>query len=77
MNMEPEDELEALKEQEIRVQKDLNHLSCFLNGRDIRVDIMFARKRGIRSCMPAFESFSLSGAAVRERLNRVQIPVAE
>jgi hypothetical protein len=75
--MEPEDELEALQEQEIRVQKDLNHLSRFLNGRNLRVDIMFSRRRGIRSCLPAFETFSLCGVTVRERLSRVQAPVAE
>lgn len=77
MNMEPLQETEAGREQEIQVQKDLHHLSSSLNGENLNADIMFAKKRGIRSCAPPFDTHPGAGTAVRERLKRVQPPPVE
>lgn len=77
MTMEPGDEGDAAREQELRVQKDLHNLSSSLNGRDLSAEVMFAKQRGIRSCTPPFDTHPVNGAVVRERLNRVQPPPAE
>ncbi len=74
MNMEPGNETDAGKEQEIQVQKDLRHLSSSLNGENLNADIMFSKKRGIRSCTPSFDTLTANGTAVSERLKRVQPP---
>jgi len=75
--MEPVQERDAGEEQEIRVQNDLRHLSSSLNGENLSADIMFAKKRGIRSCTPPFDTLPDKDTAVRERLKRVQPPPSE
>jgi hypothetical protein len=64
-------------DQEIQVQKDLRYLSSSLNGDNLNADIMFSKKRGIRSCTPPFDAHSGNGAAVNDRLKRVQMPPSE
>jgi len=72
--MELGPEVDAVSEQELQVQKDLLHLSTSLNGENLNAEVMFAKKRGIRSCTPSFDCHPLNGAIVRERLNRVHPP---
>jgi hypothetical protein len=69
--MEPGDE------QQIQVQRDLQHLTRTLNAENLNAEIMFAKNRGIRSCTPPFDSLPGNGMAVRERLKRVQPPPVE
>lgn len=64
----------ARKEQEVRVQDDLRHLSNSLHGNDLKPEVMFAKGRNIRSCTPSFE---IAEHGVRERLKRVQPPEEE
>jgi hypothetical protein len=75
--MEPVQEMDPGVEQEIRVQKDLQHLSSSLNGENLNADIMFAKNRGIRSCTPPLDRLPGNGSVVRERLKRVQPPPSE
>jgi hypothetical protein len=77
MDMEPGEETDAGKEQEIQVQKDLRHLSSSLNGENLNAEVMFAKNRGIRSCTPPFDTHPVNGAVVSERLKRVQPPPVE
>jgi hypothetical protein len=77
MNMEPGNETDAGKEQEIQVQKDLRHLSSSLNGENLKADVMFAKGRNIRSCTPPFDTPPGNDTAVSERLKRVQPPPSE
>jgi hypothetical protein len=64
--------MEEQDEQDLQVKKDLAHLSRTLTSENLNPDVMFARKRGIRSCAPAL---GLHGnGTVSERLKRVQLP---
>jgi hypothetical protein len=75
--MSPGGEQDTRKEQDIRVQKDLRLLSSSLNGDNLDADILFATARGIRSCTPSFDAHADNGAAVSDRLKRVQMPPLE
>lgn len=63
-------------EDELDVRKDLRHLTSTLTPDNLRPDVMFARKRGIRSCTPPLSS-AASDSMVNERLRRVPPPDAE
>jgi hypothetical protein len=65
--------MEEQDEQDLQVKKDLAHLSRILTSENLNPDIMFARKRGIRSCAPALGPAQGNGT-VTERLKRVQVP---
>jgi hypothetical protein len=65
--------MEEPDEQDLQVKKDLAHLTRTLTSENLNPDVMFAKKRGIRSCAPAFESGQENGS-VSERLKRVQTP---
>jgi len=69
--------MDAGKELGIQVQNDLRHLISSLNGDNLNAEIMFATKRGIRSCTPPFEKFPGNDTSVRERLKRIQPPSAD
>jgi hypothetical protein len=60
-------------EQDLQVKKDLAHLTRTLTSDNLNPDVMFAKKRGIRSCTPAIEQVPGNGT-VSERLKRVQPP---
>jgi len=77
MDMEPGDETDAGGEQETQVQKDLRHLSSSLNGENLNADVMFAKRRNIRSCTPPFDTLPGNDTAVTDRLKRVQPPPSE
>ncbi|HUH78372.1 MAG TPA: hypothetical protein VLY83_00595 [Methanoregula sp.] len=68
--------MDTAEDQDIDVRKDLHHLTSTLTADDLKPEVMFARKRGIRSCTPPFTS-SANGNAVNERLKRVPPPEAE
>jgi len=56
--------------QEQQVKKDLAHLTRTLTSENINPSVMFAGKRGIRSCTPALEKSGI----VAEKLKKVQMP---
>jgi hypothetical protein len=62
--------METDEAQELRVKKDLAHLTRTLTSEDLDPAVMFTKKRGIRSCTPAIEQ----NGTVSERLKRVQTP---
>ena len=68
--------MENAEDQDIDVRKDLHHLTCTLTSEGIKPELMFAKKRGIRSCTPPLSS-SASDTMVNERLKRVPPPEAE
>jgi hypothetical protein len=65
--------MEEPDEQDLQVKKDLAHLTRTLTSENLNPEVMFARKRGIRSCAPALGSAQGNGT-VTERLKRVQLP---
>jgi hypothetical protein len=65
--------MEEPDEQDLQVKKDLAHLTRTLTSDNLNPDVMFANKRGIRSCTPAIEPV-LGNGGVSERLKRVQPP---
>jgi len=65
--------MDTAEDQELDVRKDLNHLTSTLTPDDLKPDVMFAKKRGIRSCTPPLSS-AASGSMVNERLRRVPPP---
>ena len=64
------------KEEEAAIQKDIQYLTRTLTPDNLDANVMFAKKRGIRSCTPPFDAQE-SGPNVRERLKRVQPPEEE
>ncbi len=64
-------------EEDLDVRKDLQHLTCTLTSENLDPDVMFAKKRGIRSCTPPLSSDEAGGHIVNERLRRVPAPDAE
>jgi len=64
------------KEEEAAIQKDIQYLTRTLTPDNLDTNVMFAKKRGIRSCTPPFDAQE-SGPNVRERLKRVQPPEEE
>jgi len=73
MDAEEEDQ-KAQEEQEILVKKDIRHLTQVLTPDNLKPDVMFARKRGIRSCAPNLANGSAEGQGVADRLKRVPPP---
>ena len=65
--------MENAEDQELDVRKDLHHLTCTLTSEGLKPEVMFAKKRGIRSCTPPLNS-SANGHMVHERLSRVPLP---
>ncbi len=68
MNMNRRDD------QDLQVKKDLQYLTRTLTADNLDIGVMFSPKRGIRACTPPFESFTLGGLFVRERLSRIRPP---
>jgi hypothetical protein len=64
---------EAQELQELQVKKDLANLTRTLTRENINPEVMFTKKRSIRSCTPAIEP-ALEKGTVSERLKKVQIP---
>lgn len=56
--------------QEQQVKKDLANLTRTLTSDNLNPAVMFARKRGIRSCTPAIGQ----NGSVAEQLKKVQAP---
>jgi len=69
--------MDTEEEQEIQMQKDIRYLTRTLTPNNLDGEIMFAKKRGIRSCTPPFDAQTGDGAGVSERLKRVQPPPSE
>jgi hypothetical protein len=68
MSMEPEGG------EDPDVKRDLRHLDCSLTAENLNPDVMFSKKRGIRSCTPALSEDAAGGKVVHERLKRVPPP---
>ena len=68
MNMNGRDD------QDLQIKKDLQDLTRALTADNLDIGVMFSPERGIRACIPPFESFALGGLFVRERLRRVRPP---
>ena len=64
--------MEEPDEQDLQVKKDLAHLTRTLTSENLNPDIMFAKKRGIRSIAPVFGP--AGNGSVSERLRRVHPP---
>lgn len=64
-------------ERDIQVKRDLQHLTRTLNAENLNAEILFSQKRGIRSCIPPFDSLPGNGMPVRERLSLIQPPPLE
>ena len=62
--------METDEAQELQVKKDLANLTRTLTPDNLNPSVMFARKRGIRSCTPAIEKSGI----VAEQLKKVQMP---
>jgi hypothetical protein len=62
--------MEADKDQELQVKKDLAHLTRTLTSENVNPAVMFTKNRGIRSCTPAIEQ----NGSVAEQLKKVQMP---
>lgn len=73
MDADGEDQ-KAEEDQEILVKKDIRHLTQVLTPDNLKPDVMFAKKRGIRSCAPNLENGSGEGQGVADRLKRVPLP---
>jgi len=56
------------------VRRDLRHLTCSFTSDNLDPDVMFSRKRGIRSCTPPLSADKAGGQVVHERLRRVPPP---
>jgi len=65
--------MEEPDEQDLQVKKDLAHLTRTLTSENLNPDVMFAKKRGIRSIAPPFGP-SQGNGSVSERLRRVHPP---
>jgi hypothetical protein len=66
--MEPE------YDQDPEVKKDLHNLTVAVKKDGLDPEVMFAKKRGIRSVTPPFEEAAPASVSVTERLRRVQQP---
>jgi hypothetical protein len=66
--------MEPVDDQELRVRRDLANLTRTLTPENINIDLMFAKKRGIRACTPPFGTTSKSSVSVSERLKRAPLP---
>lgn len=62
------------EDQDLRVKKDLAHLTRTLTSDNINTDEIFAKKRGIRSCTPPFDTTDATAKSVSERLKRIKKP---
>ena len=71
---EDDQDQKAQEDQEILVKKDIRHLTKVLTPDNLKPDVMFAKKRGIRSCAPSLETGSKEGQDVADRLKRVPPP---
>ena len=67
-------EVDEEQEQELRVKKDLAHLTRTLTRENLDPGVMFTKKRNIRSCTPAIRKDTEPETSVKERLKRVQVP---
>jgi hypothetical protein len=65
---------DAQEDQEVLVRMDIRHLTQVLTPDNLRPDVMFAKKRGIRSCAPDLANGSEEGQGVADRLRRVPPP---
>ncbi len=65
--------MESDEDQELQVEKDLANLTRTLTSENLNPSVMFAKRRGIRSCTPDLEP-DHEERTVSERLKRVQIP---
>jgi hypothetical protein len=65
------------EKQECLVKKDIQNLTRVLTPDNLNPDVMFAKKRGIRSCTPNFGSASGEGKGISDRLKRVPPPESQ
>ncbi len=65
------------EDQEGTVKKDIQHLIRILTCDDLNPDIMFAKKRGIRSYVPDFTAMAGEGQKVADQLKRIPVPVSQ
>jgi hypothetical protein len=66
--------METTDDQDLKVREDLANLTRALTPDNINTELMFTKKRGIRSCTPKFGTTSKSSVSVSEQLRRVQLP---
>jgi hypothetical protein len=59
------------------VEIDIRHLTKILTPDDLDPALMFAKKRGIRSCTPSFDAAPGEGEKVADRLKRVPPPESQ
>jgi hypothetical protein len=62
------------EKQESLVKKDIRNLTRVLTPDNLNPEVMFAKKRGIRSCTPNLEPVAGEGQKIEDRLKRVPPP---
>ena len=69
--------MESADEQDLQVKKDLANLTRALTAENLNPVVMFSACRGIRSCMPPFETAPAAISMVSDRLKRIPVQPAE